>query len=173
MTTIVRRARTREKREPTREVWSSEFVQEISLFRAYSYYMIFSFLYYFADWTPIPDHLYDELCVRLGKEWDELEHPHKHLSSKEDMIATTGYAIVSYPDRVIGASLAWVSIHYPDRHDDILQTISNRRGVRLNAISNTEAGAKEAPAPEAHERARRRVPRVHVARTRGARRGQS
>ena len=67
------------------------------------YYLMYSYLYYEEDDPIISDSEYDSICKRLYNEWDEIEHFHKHLVSKDALTAGTGYDIV-YPQRVINAA---------------------------------------------------------------------
>lgn len=55
-------------------------------------YLITSFLYYNQCKSVITDHEFDRLCKELAEGWDTFEHQHKHCTSKEDMVAGTGYA---------------------------------------------------------------------------------
>lgn len=56
-------------------------------------FLIHSYLYYILDSSLITDEEFDELCKDLHDRWDEVEHPHKHLIKKEDLLAGSGYAI--------------------------------------------------------------------------------
>jgi hypothetical protein len=92
---------------PTQENWTEGFLDSLSGYRQYSYYLIFSYLYYEWDLTPIPDTLYDRLCNVLLSKWRRLEHPHKHLTTRDDLSAGTGFSI-RYPDRVVNAAIEWL-----------------------------------------------------------------
>jgi NAD-dependent DNA ligase len=65
-------------------------------------YLIHCYLYYICDQSIIPDEEFDQLCRDLLDKWDSIEHPHKHLISKDDLKAGTGYSIniLQYPDIV-------------------------------------------------------------------------
>jgi hypothetical protein len=50
----------------------------------------------------IDDAEFDKICKDLLEEWDDVEHMHKHLISKEDLKAGTGYTLKAkdYPEIV-------------------------------------------------------------------------
>ena len=58
------------------------------------YYLMFSYLYYEKDVSLIEDTEFDKLCQTLLEKYDNVEHMHKHLVSKEALTAGTGYDIV-------------------------------------------------------------------------------
>jgi len=68
--------------------------------------LILSYAYYIEDESLVSDSEYDALCVRLLDKFDEIEHHHKHLISKDDLEAGTGFALArrDYPSIVIGAA---------------------------------------------------------------------
>jgi hypothetical protein len=70
------------------------------------WYLILSYAYYIEDESLVSDSEYDALCVRLLDKFDEIEHHHKHLISKDDLEAGTGFALArrDYPSIVIGAA---------------------------------------------------------------------
>ena len=57
------------------------------------YYLMFSYLYYEKDIILIDDGEFDQMCKTLYDKYDNLEHMHKHLVSKGDLTAGTGYGI--------------------------------------------------------------------------------
>ena len=57
------------------------------------YYLMFSYLYYEKDIILIDDGEFDKMCRTLLEKYDDLEHMHKHLVSKGDLTAGTGYGI--------------------------------------------------------------------------------
>lgn len=69
-------------------------------------YLMSSYLYYEEHQTVLEDSEFDAICKELCDHWDEVTHPHKHLTTKEDLEAGTGYAI-KYPSSVIGAARQW------------------------------------------------------------------
>lgn len=85
-------------------------MQDWSLHRCFSNYMVASYLYYVLDESMFSDCDYDLLCKRLADEWDSFEHQHKHFVTKEDMEAGSGFAIptLKYPLIVRQAALAWL-----------------------------------------------------------------
>jgi NAD-dependent DNA ligase len=70
------------------------------------WYLILSYAYYIEDESLVSDSEYDTLCVKLLDNFDKIKHHHKHLISKEDLKAGTGYALSKkdYPSIVIGAA---------------------------------------------------------------------
>jgi NAD-dependent DNA ligase len=66
-----------------------------------------SYLYYKEDRQVLTDEDFDRLAKRLLDNWDSVEHMHKHLISKEDLQAGTGYAI-QYTQRIINAAKNWI-----------------------------------------------------------------
>ena len=57
------------------------------------YYLMFSYLYYEKDIILIDDGEFDQMCKTLYDKYDDLKHMHKHLVSKDDLTAGTGYGI--------------------------------------------------------------------------------
>lgn len=60
------------------------------------HYLMASYLYYVKDAPVISDKLYDEMSQELLAKWDSIEHWHKDLISRDDLVAGTGYALI-YP----------------------------------------------------------------------------
>lgn len=54
-----------------------------------SWYLIASYAYYVMDNPIISDGLFDEICKRILKEWDSINHGHKYLLDKESLEAGT------------------------------------------------------------------------------------
>jgi len=70
----------------------------------FKWYLTTSYLYYKHHVSYVPDTLYDSWCAYLAYNWDVFEHQHKHLVTKDDLTAGTGYAI-QYPQQVQHAAL--------------------------------------------------------------------
>lgn len=64
------------------------------------YYLMLSFAYYKQDDPIVSDAFYDKLARKLLKEYDNIEHYHKHLISKDDLQA--GSFLGEYPSIVEG-----------------------------------------------------------------------
>lgn len=109
--------------------WGPEFIEGLSLYRCFSYYMMFSYLYYVLDLATVPDQYYDQLCKRMKDNWDDLEHPHKEHACIGDMIAGSGFAIRDYPERVKGAAIFWLKHNRSDEYEKYLQLIANRKSL--------------------------------------------
>ena len=62
-------------------------------------YLIHSYLYYEQDTNLITDEEFNAICKELLDNFDEIEHPHKHLLDKESLKANTGFTI-KYPSIV-------------------------------------------------------------------------
>lgn len=77
--------------------------------RLLGYYLMASFLYYVHDVSVIPDTTFDHICKRLLDEFDSLVHPHKHLVTKDDLEAGTGYRLTPEvcPLRLQSAAWHW------------------------------------------------------------------
>ena len=67
-----------------------------------SKYLIHSYLYYICNRPVISDAEFDKICKDLLKDWDNVSHMHKHLVTREDLEAGTGFAIKyhDYPEIV-------------------------------------------------------------------------
>lgn len=63
------------------------------------HYLIHSYLYYELDKAVISDTLYEELCIALDRQWDQVVHHHKRLIDRSSLAAGTGYYL-KYPVRV-------------------------------------------------------------------------
>lgn len=81
-----------------------------SLSAKFCLYMMTSYLYYHRNYSVVTDHEYDRLCKEILAGWDRFDHPHKHLISRDDLEATTGYAI-KYPTVVKIASSLLADTH--------------------------------------------------------------
>lgn len=65
------------------------------------YYLMLSYAYYKQDDPIVSDGFYDKLARKLLKEYDNIEHYHKHLISKDDLHA--GSFLGKYPSIIEGA----------------------------------------------------------------------
>ena len=50
-------------------------------------YLVHSYIYYQLDNSVISDGEYDKMAKHILENWDDLEHPHKHLISKDALQA--------------------------------------------------------------------------------------
>lgn len=71
---------------------------------AVPWFLMTSFLYYRLDAPVVTDECFDSLCKILNNNWDQITHFHKHLITRGDLEAGTGFAI-EYPLRVENAAL--------------------------------------------------------------------
>ena len=67
------------------------------------YYLMYSYLYYKKNESLISDNEFDDLCKDLLKNWDNINHMHKHLISRESLEAGTGYDL-KYTSMIISAA---------------------------------------------------------------------
>lgn len=65
------------------------------------YYLMLSYAYYKQDDPLVSDAFYDKLARKLLKEYDNIEHYHKHIISKDALKA--GSFLGEYPSIVEGA----------------------------------------------------------------------
>ena len=82
-------------------------IKTLHINRLVPFYLMSSYLYYKEDRQVLTDEDFDRLAKRLLDNWDKVEHMHKHLISKEDLQAGTGYAI-QYTQRIINAAKNWI-----------------------------------------------------------------
>ena len=82
-------------------------IKTLHINRLVPFYLMSSYLYYKEDRQVLTDEDFDKLAKRLLDNWDKVEHMHKHLISKEDLQAGTGYAI-QYTQRIINAAKNWI-----------------------------------------------------------------
>ena len=82
-------------------------VETLPINRLVPFYLMSCCLYYKEDKQVLTDEDFDQLAKRLLDNWDSVEHMHKHLISKEDLQAGTGYAI-KYSQRIINAAKNWI-----------------------------------------------------------------
>lgn len=80
------------------------------------WFLMSSYLYYEWDCAVLPDNMFDVMCVEMLKNWDDIEHMHKHLITKEHLKAGSGYDII-YPLMVKLSAREWFESHkgfYPE-----------------------------------------------------------
>jgi ligand-binding sensor protein len=82
-------------------------IETLYINRLVPFYLMSSYLYYKEDRQVLTDEDFDRLAKRLLDNWDSVDHMHKHLISKEDLQAGTGYAI-QYTQRIINAAKNWI-----------------------------------------------------------------
>jgi len=75
-----------------------------------THYLMSCYLYYELDQQVYSDDQFDQLAKRLLRQWDSVEHMHKHLITKGDLEAGTGYAI-KYPNMVKGGAKTWYELN--------------------------------------------------------------
>ena len=65
-------------------------------------YLMCSYAYYKLNTNLITDHEFDQLGKDILADYDNIEHMHKHLITKDQLEA--GTYLVHYPKMVIGAT---------------------------------------------------------------------
>ena len=81
-------------------------LDDLSPNRCVAFYMMSSYLYYEKDKNVITDSLFDQICKKILKNWDKIDHPHKKLIDKKSLEAGTGYYI-KYTNMIKGAAESW------------------------------------------------------------------
>ena len=71
-----------------------------------AYYLMSSYLYYQCDKQVLTDDQFDTIAKKLLDRWDSIRHMHKHLITKDDLTAGTGYAI-QYTTMIKNAATRW------------------------------------------------------------------
>jgi len=66
-------------------------INELTKAQLVPQYLMHSYLYYIEGTSVLSDRSYDLLCQRLLAEWDEVEHPHKHIVDKAALGSGTGF----------------------------------------------------------------------------------
>lgn len=71
------------------------------------WFLMASYLYYHTNQSLLSDGYYDELSKELLSRWDQVEHRHKYLITKDDLIAGSLYRLKEeeYPMLVKAAAL--------------------------------------------------------------------
>ena len=82
-------------------------IETLPINRLVPFYLMSCYLYYKEDRQVLTDEDFDQLAKRLLDNWDSVEHMHKHLISKGDLQAGTGYAI-QYSQRIINSAKHWI-----------------------------------------------------------------
>lgn len=74
---------------------------------AIPWFLMASYLYYQHDVSLLSDSLYDQMAKAILEAWDELEHDHKKLIRKSDLIAGSLYRLkaTDYPNRTKAAAV--------------------------------------------------------------------
>ncbi len=85
-----------------------EPLEEWGLNKLYVHYLMSSYLYYQAcvD-SPWSDAQFDWACKKLLRLWDDFDHDHKYLTSKESLQAGTGFSISEYPTITKNCAMEW------------------------------------------------------------------
>ena len=70
------------------------------------WFLIASYTYYHHDLSVLSDGMYDELATTILEQWDNIEHVHKYLITKDDLQAGSMYRLKAedYPNSTKGAA---------------------------------------------------------------------
>lgn len=68
-------------------------VIEANINMAVPWYLMSSFAYYQEDESLLADTYFDEICVLLRENWDQITHRHKCFVDRTQLGAATGYAL--------------------------------------------------------------------------------
>lgn len=76
-------------------------------------YLVASFLYYQCDFSIMGDDEYDQICKQLFENFDDIDHPHKHLLDKEALKAGSGFQLRynQYPLIVQSTAFSYLEYH--------------------------------------------------------------
>lgn len=71
------------------------------------WFLMASYLYYHTNQSLLSDEYYDKLSKELLSRWDQVEHRHKYLITKDDLIAGSLFTLKeeNYPEMCKGAAL--------------------------------------------------------------------
>jgi len=85
-------------------------ITNASLAGKFSVFMMSSYLYYIRFMPILYDREYDMIASELLSKWDDFDHMHKHLVTKEDLSAGTLFSLSDedYPNIVKGAADMWL-----------------------------------------------------------------
>lgn len=74
------------------------------------HFLMASFLYYCKDISILQDTEYDALAKELLANWDDFDHQHKYLVTKEDLLAGSLYNLreEKYPLMVVSSAWTWL-----------------------------------------------------------------
>lgn len=75
------------------------------------WYLMAAYAYYVLDAPIISDALFDSICRKLDKRWDQVEHVHKVWIDRDDLSAGTRMSTV-YPSMAKGAACALAGVPY-------------------------------------------------------------
>ncbi|AQT28000.1 hypothetical protein pVa21_058 [Vibrio phage pVa-21] len=88
--------------------WTLDMVRKNGTYVAA--FLTSSYIYYHWDhMRPIcTDETFDQICKELLEKWDEIEHKHKHLISKDDLRVGSGFSLKEsdYPSIVATVALS-------------------------------------------------------------------
>lgn len=79
------------------------------------FYLMASYSYYIRDASIMSDGDYDSLCARLDRQWDRVEHRHKHLIDRDWLSAGTCFLRrEQYPTITKSAACGLADIPFED-----------------------------------------------------------
>jgi hypothetical protein len=80
-----------------------------------------SYLYYIHNKSLLSDALYDQIAKEMLDNWEDVEHPHKHLFTQEDLETGSLYRLRGgdYPLSVRGAACRLAQISWGVKLNDV------------------------------------------------------
>jgi len=97
-------------------------------------YLMCAYAYYKQDDPLMPDTDFDQLAKWLLTNYDDVDHFHKHLVTKDDLKA--GTYLGKYPERVKGAVRSWRRLTQPER-EKLLQSYQKEQNTIQSATTDT------------------------------------
>lgn len=75
------------------------------------WYLMAAYAYYVLDAPILSDAMFDSICRKLDRKWDQVEHVHKVWVDRDDLAAGTRMSTV-YPSMAKGAACALAGVPY-------------------------------------------------------------
>lgn len=104
------------------------------------WYLMASYAYYHLDMPLISDATYDEICVMLDREWDEIAHVHKFKVDRSHL--TAGTCLIpreQYPTLTKAAACANLGIALPPEDFPLMGLSRKIRDLAYEAARLAEA----------------------------------
>jgi len=71
------------------------------------WFLMASYAYYELGMNIMPDSEFDRIARELDKHWDDVEHMHKQLITKEMLVTSSGYSI-EYTNMIKHATMSYI-----------------------------------------------------------------
>lgn len=86
-------------------------------------YLVATFLYYHCDFSVMEDEEFDKICKELFDNFDDINHPHKHLLDRDSLQAGSGYQLRLSDFPTIVKSISYSILEYHRQGRDYFQEI--------------------------------------------------